>query len=90
MAQIKINVGAVIGLSPTATSAKNTVANVKSYFNSTRNQVDGRVLNRNNLGNRMSSVSSQLSSIENRIISIKNMVEKVQITTIALMFVLWE
>lgn len=76
MAQIKINVGAVVGLSPTVTSAKNTVANVKSYFNSTRSQVDGRVLNRNNLGNRMSSVSSQLSSIENRIISIKNMVEK--------------
>ena len=49
MAQIKINVGAVIGLSPTATSAQNTVANVKSYFNSTRNQVDGRVLNRNYL-----------------------------------------
>ena len=89
MAQIKINVGAVIGLSPTATSAKNTVANVKSYFNSTRNQVDGRVLNRNNLGNRMSSVSSQLSSIENRIIS-KIWSKKVQITTIALMFVLWE
>lgn len=76
MAQIKINVGAVVGLSPTVTSARNTVANVKSYFNSTRSQVDGRVLNRNNLGNRMSSVSDQLSNIESRIISIKSMVEK--------------
>lgn len=76
MAQIKINVGAVVGLSTTVTSAKNIVTNVKSYFNSTQRQVDGRVLNRNNLGNRMLSVSSQLSSIENRIISIKNMVEK--------------
>lgn len=76
MAQIKINVWEVVGLSSTITSAKNTVSNVKSCFSSTRNQVEGRVLNRNNLGNRMSNVSFQLSSIENRITSIKNMVEK--------------
>lgn len=76
MAQIKINVGAVVGLSGTITSAKNTVGNVKSSFYSTRCQVDGRVANRNNIGNRLSSVSSQLSNIENRIVSIKNIVEK--------------
>ena len=76
MAQIKINVGAVVGLSGTITSAKNTVGNVKSSFYSTRCQVDGRVANRSNIGNRLSSVSSQLSNIESRIVSIKNMVEK--------------
>lgn len=76
MAQIKINVGAVVGLSGTITSAKNTVGNVKSSFYSTSCQVDGRVANRNNIGNRLSSVSSQLSNIENRIVSIKNVVEK--------------
>lgn len=76
MAQIKINIGAVVGLSSTIASAKNTVGNVKSSFYSTRCQVDGRVANRNNIGNRLSGVSSQLSNIEGRIVSIKNMVEK--------------
>lgn len=76
MAKTVINVGAVVGLGSTITSAKNTVGNVKSSFYSTRCQVDGRIANRNNIGNRLSSISSQLSNIENRIFNIKNTVER--------------
>lgn len=76
MAKTVINVGAVVGLGSTITSAKNTVGNVKSSFYSTRCQVDGRIVNRNNIGNRLSSISSQLSNIENRIFNIKNTVER--------------
>lgn len=76
MAKTVINVGAVVGLGSTITSAKNTVGNVKSSFYSTRCQVDGRIANRNNIGNRLSSISSQLSNIENRIYNIKNTVER--------------
>lgn len=75
MAKTVINVGAVIGLSPTITSAKNTVTNTKNSLNSTRGQINSRILGRNNLGNRLSSVSSQLSTIEKRIDNIKKMVE---------------
>lgn len=76
MAKTVINLGAVFGLSSTIVSAKNTVGNVKSSFYSTRCQVDGRVNNRNNIGNRLLSVSSQLSNIENCIMNIKDTVEK--------------
>ncbi len=76
MAKTVINVGAVVGIGSTISSAKNTVENVKSSFYSTRCQVDGRIANRNNIGNRLSSISSQLSNIENRIYNIKNTVER--------------
>ena len=56
MASTKINVGAVIGLSSTATGAKTTVTNVKSSFNTTRRQIDGKILNRSNLANRFQNV----------------------------------
>lgn len=75
MAKTVINVGGVIGLSPTINSAKSTVSNTRSSLNSTRGQIDSRILGRNNLGNRLSNVSSQLSNIETRITNIRNMVE---------------
>lgn len=76
MAKTVINVGAVVGLSSTIASSKNIVKNVKSSFYATRCQVDGRVANRNNIGNRLASVSAQLSNIENRIFNIQNTVER--------------
>lgn len=76
MAKTVINVEAIVGLSPTIISAESTVGNVKSSFYSIRGQINGRVLNRNNLGNRLSSVFYQLSDIENRILNIKNTVER--------------
>lgn len=75
MSSTKINVGSVVSLSPTIISAKNTVTNVKSMFQTTTNQVDGRVMSRNNLRGRFQTVSSQLSSVESKIQRIKNMVE---------------
>lgn len=75
MASTKINVGAVIGLSSTATGAKTTVTNIKSSFNTTRRQIDGKILNRSNLANRFQNVYNTLGSIETKVSRIKSMVE---------------
>lgn len=75
MASTKINVSAVIGLSGTASSAKTAVTNVKSSFDSTRRQIDSKILNRNNLGNRFQNVYNSLGSIETKVSRIKSMVE---------------
>lgn len=75
MASTKINVGAVIGLSSTVSGAKTTVTNIKSSFNSTRRQIDGKILNRNNLANRFQNVYNTLGSIETKVSRIKSMVE---------------
>lgn len=75
MAITKINVGAVIGLSSTATGAKTTVTNVKSSFNTTRRQIDGKILNRSNLANRFQNVYNTLGSIETKVSRIRSMVE---------------
>lgn len=75
MASTKINVGAVIGLSSTISNAKTTLGTVKSSFNSTRRQIDGKILNRNNLANRFQNVYNTLGSIETKISRIKSTVE---------------
>lgn len=75
MASTKINVGAVIGLSGTASGAKTTVTNVKLSFDSTRRQIDNKILNRNNLSNRFQNVYNTLGSIETKVSRIKSIVE---------------
>lgn len=75
MASTKINVGAVIGLSYTVSDAKTTITNVRSSFNSTRKQIDGKIMNRNNLANRFQSVYNTLGSIETKVTQIKATVE---------------
>lgn len=70
-----IKVGKVIGLSEQITRVNNTVTNVKNSYNSTRNQIDGKILNRNNLYNRFQSVYSKISTVENRIYNIRTTVE---------------
>lgn len=75
MGSIKINVGAVIGLSSEIKRAGVIVSGVRTDLNSVRSRIDTRVLNRNNLFSRLQSASSQLSLIENRITRIKTTVE---------------
>lgn len=76
MGSTKINVGAVIGLSSQIQKANSIVSGVRIDLYSTRNHIDGRILNRNNLSNRLQSVISQFSSIETRISRIKGTVER--------------
>ncbi len=75
MASTKINVGAVIGLSHTVSGVKTTITNVKSLFNSTRKQIDGKIMNRNNLANRFQRVYNTLGSIESKVSRITATVE---------------
>lgn len=75
MGTTKINVSEVIGLNDQIMRAKNTVTNVKNSYNSTRNQIDGKILNRNNLYNRFQSVYNQIYSVENQISRIRATVE---------------
>jgi len=75
MGSTTINVGAIIGLSSQVQKAKSSVSSVRSSFVSTKNQIDSRIISRNNYLNRFNSLVSQLATIENRIVSIKNAVE---------------
>lgn len=75
MASTKIDIGAVIGLSHTVSDAKTTITNVKSSFNSTRKQIDGKIMNRKNLANRFRSVYNALGAIESKVSRIKTTVE---------------
>lgn len=76
MGSTKINVGAVIGLSSQIQKANSIVSGVRVDLYSTRNHIDGRILNRNNLSNRLQSAISQLSTIETRISRIKGTAER--------------
>ena len=71
----KINVGAVIGLSSDITKAQNKVDSIQSAFCSTYSRIDGRILARNQIGRRLSIVSSKMSSVESLIGKIKSTVE---------------
>lgn len=71
----KINVGAVIGLSSDITKAQNKVDSIQSAFCSTYSRIDGRILARNQIGRRLSIVSSKMSSVESLIGRIKSTVE---------------
>lgn len=67
MATTKINIGGVLGGSRSISGAKSTVTNVKSSYNSTRNQIDYKIMNRNNLNNRFANVSTRLGAVESKI-----------------------
>lgn len=75
MSSTRINVEAVLGLSNQITSAINLVSNVSASFNEIQCQIDGRILNRNDLRNRMQSVSAQLSDVNMRMQHIRSVVE---------------
>lgn len=75
MGRIKINVGAVIELSPQIEKTNRLVSEVRINLNSTRAHVDGKILNRNNLYARLQAVSDKLASAENQISRIKSTVE---------------
>lgn len=75
MGRIKINVAAVIELSPQIEKTNRLVSEVRINLNSTRAHVDGKILNRNNLYARLQAVSTKLASAESQISRIKSTVE---------------
>lgn len=76
MGSTRINVGEVIGLGALLQKAGGRVLGVRTDLNSIRNQLDERILNRNNLFNRLQAASSRLSDIESRITRIKSTAER--------------
>ena len=58
MATTKINVTAVIAAGTSISNAKKNVGNVKSSYNSTRKNIDGAILNRNNLRSNFNNVAN--------------------------------
>ncbi len=75
MGSTKINVGAVMGLSHYMLSAQSTAKGVQDSINSMRYQIDGQILNRNNISARLTAVSSQVERIASRINSVKTVAE---------------
>ncbi len=75
MGRTLINVGAVIDATRQINSAKSSVSSVKSSFTQTKNSVDGKIRNRSNIGNRLTTVQNQLSNIDSQIGKIRSMVE---------------
>ena len=67
MATTKINIGGVLGGSRSISSAKTTITNVKSSYNSTRNQIDPKIMNRNNLNKRFANIYTKLGAVETKI-----------------------
>ena len=54
----KIDVGAIVGLGDKIQGSKNTVSDVHDSVNAIRGQIDGRILGRNNMSERLSSATS--------------------------------
>lgn len=75
MATTNINISAVLESSHQVDAARRIVTNMKGSFNSTRYQIDGRILARNNLNNRMQNVYTRISNVETRIGQIKTIAE---------------
>ncbi|MBR4858864.1 MAG: hypothetical protein IKU08_06730 [Clostridia bacterium] len=75
MANTKINVDAVVGQSSTASRVKTSVTNTRISFNATRNQIDSRILSRNNIANRCQNVYKSLNDVETKVSRIKSVVE---------------
>lgn len=70
MAETKINITEVIKASSCGNAAKNTVSSAASGIRSTRNGIDSKILNRNNIAARLSSVENQVSQLARDIGSI--------------------
>ena len=75
MGLTKINVSEVVGLSPDIGSAKGLVGNARDTFGSAWSGIDGRILGRRDINNRLSRIRSKMSTLESSISSIKSMVE---------------
>lgn len=75
MGSVKINVGEVVGLAGQVQRAADIVSSVRADVIAARNCIDGRILSRSGLYNRLQSVSGQLSAAEGRVSRIKYTVE---------------
>lgn len=74
MSRTIINVGAVISAESQINSAKAKIGAAKNAFVQTKNSVDGKILNRSNIRNRLGTVQSQLSDIDSQIGRIRSTV----------------
>lgn len=72
MAAIKVNIQNIVGLIPICINYRQNVYGIRVSINSILNQIDGRVANRNNIGERLRSIESSLSEVETRISRIRN------------------
>ena len=75
MDRIKIDVGSVIGLDPLVSSSAGILLNTQASLNGTIYQIDAKVLNRNNIRNRLHQVAKQIANTETKIQRIKSVVE---------------
>ncbi len=75
MSRTKINVGAVMDAMHQITAAKTSVSSAKSAFTQTRNSIDGKIQNRSNIRNRLTTVQNQLSGIDSQIGKIRATVQ---------------
>lgn len=75
MSRTKINVSAVIDASRHINSAKTYVSSAKSSFTQTKNGIDGKIQNRSNIRDRLSTVQRQLSNIDSKIGRIRSTVQ---------------
>ena len=67
MATTKINITAVLEAGELAASAANKIASAKNGAEGIRGRIDGKILQRGNLGNRLRNVTAELASIENQV-----------------------
>lgn len=74
MGNIRINVGAVFAANSEIQSANNMVKRVESELKIVKNRIDGQILNRNNIFNRLQSVSSKLSATDSLLTRIERTV----------------
>ncbi len=74
MSRTVIKVGAVIDASRQINSAKSTVSSAKNSFSQIKNNVDGKILNRSNLRNRMNTTQRRLSNIDSKLSRINSTV----------------
>lgn len=72
---IKIDVGSVIGLDSLISSSDGILLNTRASLNGTIYQIDAKILNRNNIRNRLLQVAKQIANTETKIQRIKSVVE---------------
>ena len=75
MGAIRLNMDAVLEQGRDIASAKRTVMEVKSSIDSLYNQIDPKILARNNIASRMKNTSGQLAGIQNKMGQIQNTIE---------------
>ena len=76
MSNISINIQEIYNAGSKANKSSELVKTVRNNLNSTKNNIDGQILARNNISNQFSALNSALQSIENTINRIKSATEQ--------------